>query len=200
MAATTRTRRTPPGAVPGVEAAAPLRTTYQVLELPHGKAAVAAVASDPDSGRTPAQLHDASLRLATDLYGSPVRLMVGVAFVAGALVVALVAYTQVTEQQRQLGVLKALGATPRRLRRIAVGETAFLTALGAPAASCCCWPTSRRRTSMPHEAGTWRGCCAHWPTTTAAPSSSSATTTGCARSPTVCCGSRTAHSGSSPRW
>lgn len=220
-------------AIPGVDAAAPLRTMYQILELPHGKAAVAAVASDPAGGlggpwaftagrapraddevavdavfadqhsltlgdrlpmlghpmrvvgltddtalfmtpllfttttgmdrmlratgttgavlvttsdpagvadrleaagftvRTPAQLHEASLQLATNIYGSPVRLMVGVAFAAGTLVVALVAYTQVTEQQRQLGVLKALGATPGRLRRIAVSETAVLTGLGA---------------------------------------------------------------------
>lgn len=34
---------------PGVTEAAPLRTMYQILELPHGKAAVAAVASDPTS-------------------------------------------------------------------------------------------------------------------------------------------------------
>lgn len=217
----------------GVIEAAPLRTMYQILELPHGKAAVAAVASDPTSGlggpwaftdgrapgaddeialdalfadqhgldlgdrlpmlghpmrivgltddtalfmtplvftttqgmdqmleatgttgavlvttsdpaavmqrlrtagftvRTPDQLRGASLRLATDIYGSPVRLMVAVAFVAGTLIVALVAYTRVTEQQRDLGVLKALGATPRRLRRTAVAETAVLTAFGA---------------------------------------------------------------------
>lgn len=221
---------------PGVTAAAPLRTMYQILDLPHGKAAVAAVAFDPASGlggpwaftagrgpltadevaidalwagqhnfaigdrlpilghpmrvvgltddtalfmtpllftttsgmdqmlratgttgavlvttshpdgvaqrlraagfsvRTPAQLHEASLRLATDIYGAPVRLMVGVAFAAGTLIVALVAYTRVTEQQRELGVLKALGATPGRLRRIAVAETAALTVLGTLAA------------------------------------------------------------------
>lgn len=218
---------------PGVTAAGALRTMYQILELPHGKAAVAAVASDPASGlggpwaftsgrapqatdevavdalwadqhglglgdrlpmlghpmtvvgltddtalfmtplvfttstgmdqmlrstgttgavllttpdrngvtqrlraagfsvRTPAQLHQASLRLATDIYGSPVRLMVAVAFAAGTLIVALVAYTRITEQQRDLGVLKALGATPNRLRRIAVTQTAVLTGLGA---------------------------------------------------------------------
>lgn len=216
----------------GVTAAAPLRTMYQILELPHGKAAVAAVAADPASGlggpwaftagrgpgtadevavdalwadqhglaigdqlpilghpmrvvgltddtdlfmtplvfttttgmdqmlratgttgavlvttddpggvavrlrdagytvHTPEALHDASLQLATDIYGTPVRLMVGVAFAAGTLIVALVAYTRVTEQQRDLGVLKALGATPKRLRRIAVAETAALTVLG----------------------------------------------------------------------
>lgn len=222
--------------IPGVTRAAPLRTLYQILEMPHGKAAVAAVAYDPTIGlggpwamadgrpprapdevavdalwaaqhevavgdrlpvlghpmrvvgltdgtalfmtpllfttttgmdrmlratgttgavlvsasdpaavasrlrdagwtvRTPDQLAEASLDLATDIYGSPVRLMVEVAFAAGTLIVALVAHTRVTEQQRDLGVLKALGASPARLRRIAVGETAALTVLGTLAA------------------------------------------------------------------
>jgi putative ABC transport system permease protein len=223
-------------AVDGVEQAAALRTMYQIVELPHGKAAVAAVASDPGTGlggpwaflsgraprtnqevtvdalfadqhglglgdrlpllghrmrivglsddtamfmtplvftttdamntmlrsadttgavlvrtdrtrspdavadrlrstgltvRTPAQLRAASLDLSTKIYGSPVRLMVAVAFAAGTLIVALVAHTRITEQQRDLGVLKALGATPRRLQRVAVAETVALTALGA---------------------------------------------------------------------
>jgi putative ABC transport system permease protein len=85
--------------------------------------------------RTPNQLHEAALTMATRIYGSPVRLMIGVAFVAGTLIVALVAHTRVTEQQRDLGILKALGATPGRLRGIALGETAALTALGAVAAA-----------------------------------------------------------------
>ncbi|WP_369826358.1 ABC transporter permease [Cellulomonas sp. PSBB021] len=221
---------------PGVAQTARLRTLYEILELPHGKAAVAAVAYEPASGlggpwdlaggrspatgneiavdalwaaqhevaigdrlpvlghpmrvvgltddtdlfmtplvfttmtgmdqmlratgstgavlvttadpqgvaarlegagytvRSPAQLHETSLRLATDIYGPPMRLMVGVAFAAGTLVVTLVAYTRISEQQRDLGVLKALGATPGRLRRIAVTETMALTALGTLAA------------------------------------------------------------------
>lgn len=220
-------------ATDGVTAAAGLRTMYQILELPHGKAAVAAVASDPSTGlggpwayrqgrapatgdevavdalfadqhdlgigdrmpllghrmrvvgltegtalfmtplvfttndamsrmlrspdttgavlvttpdpaavatrlreagltvRTPEQLGQASLTLATRIYGAPVRLMVAVAFAAGTLIVALVAYTRVAEQQRDLGVLKALGATPVHVGRIAVAETVVLTGLGA---------------------------------------------------------------------
>lgn len=84
--------------------------------------------------RTPDQLHRAALRLATRIFGTPVRLMVAVAFAAGTLIVALVAYTRVSEQQRDLGVLKALGATPRRIRRVAITETFALTVLGAAAA------------------------------------------------------------------
>ena len=80
--------------------------------------------------RTPEQLHQAALRLATKIYGAPVRLMVGVAFAAGTLIVALVAYTRVNEQQRDFGVLKALGATSGRVRGIAVTETVALTVLG----------------------------------------------------------------------
>lgn len=83
--------------------------------------------------RTPAQLHEAALRLATRIFGSPMRLMVAVAFAAGTLIVALVANSRLAEQQRDLGILKALGSTPRRVRRIAVAETIALAALGAGA-------------------------------------------------------------------
>lgn len=223
-------------AVPGVEEAAALRTRYLILELSHGKVAVAAVASDPASSlggpwafthgrapravdeiavdalladqhdvdvgdrlpvlghpmrvvgltdqtavfmtplvftasaamdrmlrsedttgsvvvrtadpdatskalrragftvRTPDQLRQASLAQATGIYGTPVRLMIGVAFIAGTLIVALVSYTRVVEEQRDLGVLKALGVTEARLRGIAVAQTATLTVLGALAA------------------------------------------------------------------
>ena len=62
-----------------------------------------------------------------------------------------------------------------------------------------CSPTSPPPTSTPPAAATSPGCCAGSPTRTAARSSSSATTTGCARSPTGSCGSRTARSASSPR-
>lgn len=86
------------------------------------------------SVRTVADLRDASLQVATRIYGGPVRLMVGVAFAAGVLIVALVAYTLVAEHRRDFGVLKALGATPGRLRRLALMQTMSLTALGAGAA------------------------------------------------------------------
>lgn len=220
------------GAIDGVDKVASLRTRYLILELPHGKAAVAAVASDPSSGlggpwklargrapeavdevavdvlfadqhglglgdrlpmlghpmrvvgltedtalfmtplvfttteamnemlrspdttgavlitaghpvtvsaslrragytvRTTDELRRASLTLATSIYGAPVRLMIVVAFIAGTLIVALVASTRVVEQQRDLGVLKALGAGERRISRVAVTETAILTGLG----------------------------------------------------------------------
>ena len=114
----------------------------QMLSSPGVSGAVLVQARDPDAVarrlaadgyvvRTPAQLHEASLDLATRIYGTPVRLMVGVAFAAGTLIIALVAYTRITEQHRDLGILKALGATPRNLRRVALVETASLAAMGA---------------------------------------------------------------------
>ncbi|HEX2896253.1 MAG TPA: ABC transporter permease [Marmoricola sp.] len=117
----------------------------QMLSASGTTGAVLVTAPDPNSVaerlraegltvRTPRQLHQASLQLATAIYGPPVRLMVGVAFAAGTLIVALVAYSRLAEQQRDLGVLKALGATPARLRNIALGETAALTVLGAATA------------------------------------------------------------------
>ena len=60
--------------------------------------------------------------------------MVGVAFVAGTLIVALVAYNRVTEQHRDLGVLKALGATPAPAAPDRRGRDAALTGAGALAA------------------------------------------------------------------
>lgn len=120
-------------------------TLTRLLRAPGTTGAVLVGTSDPagvaarlrsagHTVRSTAELHAASLRLATSIFGGPVRLMVGVGFVAGVLIVALVAHTLLTEQRRDLGVLKALGATPRRLRRVALTETAALTAAGAAAA------------------------------------------------------------------
>jgi putative ABC transport system permease protein len=81
--------------------------------------------------RTPGELHGAALRLATRVFGGPLQLMVAVAFIAGTLIVALVAHTVITEQRRDLGVLKALGASGPRLARVVITETAALTAAGA---------------------------------------------------------------------
>jgi len=79
------------------------------------------------------RLHDADLALATSIYGKPLKLMVGVGALAGTLVVALTAYTLVTEQRRDYGVIKALGASRGRLATLAVEQTVALTAIGAAA-------------------------------------------------------------------
>jgi putative ABC transport system permease protein len=76
------------------------------------------------------ELRQAGLALATQIYGTPLRLMVLVAFLAGTLVIALTAYTSVTERTREYGIVKAMGATRRRLTALAVVQTALLAFAG----------------------------------------------------------------------
>lgn len=83
--------------------------------------------------RSIGDLREAGLRLSTQIYGSPLRLMVAVAFLAGTLLVALSGYTVIIEHQRELGVLKALGATNRRLASLALTQTLTLAAAGGVA-------------------------------------------------------------------
>lgn len=80
-------------------------------------------------------LRSSSLELATKIYGTPLRLMIGVGFAAGTLVIALTAYTTIAERRRDYGIVKAIGATPVRLTAIALGQTLSLALLGALAAA-----------------------------------------------------------------
>lgn len=81
--------------------------------------------------RTPAELADAARELTTRIFGGPIRLMVAVAFAAGVLIVALVSYTIVAEHRRELGVLKAIGASSARLRLVTVRLTLGLSLFGS---------------------------------------------------------------------
>lgn len=71
-----------------------------------------------------------NLELATGIIGSPIRLMVAIGLVAGTLIIALTAYTVINERRREYGILKALGATRRRLVRLALAQTLSLAGLG----------------------------------------------------------------------
>ncbi|HEX4980646.1 MAG TPA: ABC transporter permease [Ilumatobacteraceae bacterium] len=82
-----------------------------------------------------AALRASSLALATKIYGTPMRLMVGVGFAAGTLVIALTSYTTVAERRREYGIVKAIGATPTRLTALALGQTLSLALIGAVAAA-----------------------------------------------------------------
>ena len=67
---------------------------------------------------------------ATGVFGSPVRLMVGIGLAAGTMIIALTAYTAIIEHRREYGIVKALGATRARLVILALGQTLTLAALG----------------------------------------------------------------------
>lgn len=70
------------------------------------------------------------LEFATGIFGSPVRLMVGIGLAAGTMIVALTAYTAVVERRREYGIAKAMGATRLFLVRIALAQTLTIAALG----------------------------------------------------------------------
>lgn len=77
------------------------------------------------------QIRSAALRLATRIYGTPMTLMVGVGLIAGTLVIALIAYTAVSERRREYGIVKAIGATGWHLARLAIAQTFGIAAAGA---------------------------------------------------------------------
>lgn len=59
-----------------------------------------------------------------------IRVVVGLSIVFGFLVVFLAMYTAVLERTREIGILKALGATPPFVLRLLLRETAVLGVLG----------------------------------------------------------------------
>jgi putative ABC transport system permease protein len=67
-------------------------------------------------------------RLFGRFFSAPVRLMAGIAFLVGILVVGLVIYTSTVEREREYGVLKALGSANRVLYA-AVAIQALLASL-----------------------------------------------------------------------
>jgi len=76
------------------------------------------------------QLAANDLQLATGIFGSPIRLMVGIGLVAGTLIIALTSYTAINERRREYGILKALGATRARLTQLALAQTFSMAGLG----------------------------------------------------------------------
>ncbi len=71
------------------------------------------------------------LKLLARYFSAPLRLMVGIAFLVGALVVGLVIYTATVERQREYGVLKAIGARPQRLYGLVAAQALITAGIGA---------------------------------------------------------------------
>jgi putative ABC transport system permease protein len=59
------------------------------------------------------------------------------------MMIALTAYTAILERRREYGIVKAMGATRRRLVGLAVAQTLTLAALAWWPAGCCSWPVER---------------------------------------------------------
>jgi putative ABC transport system permease protein len=71
-----------------------------------------------------------NVKFATGIFGSPLKLMVGIGLAAGTMIIALTAYTTILERRREYGIVKAMGATRRRLVELALVQTLTLAALG----------------------------------------------------------------------
>jgi ABC-type antimicrobial peptide transport system permease subunit len=69
------------------------------------------------------------LALFARFFAAPLKLMSGIAFLVGTLVVGLVTYTATIERQREYGVLKAVGAHNATLYAV-VTLQALIAALG----------------------------------------------------------------------
>ena len=74
-----------------------------------------------------------NLEFAVGIFGSPVRLMVGIGLAAGTMIIALTAYTAIIERRREYGIVKAMGGTRRRLVGLALAQTLALAAMGLAA-------------------------------------------------------------------
>lgn len=68
------------------------------------------------------------LKLFAKVFSAPLKLMVGIAFLVGTMIVGLVIYTITVERQREYGVIKAIGAANRVLYQVVLTQ-ALATAL-----------------------------------------------------------------------
>lgn len=71
------------------------------------------------------------LKLFAKVFSAPLRLMVGIAFLVGTMIVGLIIYTATVERQREYGVLKAIGAKNRVLYRVVLTQALVASLTGA---------------------------------------------------------------------
>ncbi|MEW5939921.1 MAG: ABC transporter permease [Chloroflexota bacterium] len=71
------------------------------------------------------------LKLFAKVFSAPLRLMVGIAFLVGTMIVGLIIYTATVERQREYGVIKAIGARNGFLYRIVLTQALFASVAGS---------------------------------------------------------------------
>jgi putative ABC transport system permease protein len=71
------------------------------------------------------------LRLFAKVFSAPLKLMVGIAFLVGTMIVGLIIYTATVERQREYGVIKAIGGKNRFLYQIVVTQALFASVAGS---------------------------------------------------------------------
>ncbi len=68
-----------------------------------------------------------------------VNIIIGIAVVIGFIVVTLAMYTAILERTREIGILKAIGASKRLVWTIVVRETLVISVLGILVGYCLSW-------------------------------------------------------------
>jgi putative ABC transport system permease protein len=76
------------------------------------------------------ELARADLKLMARAYSVPLRVMRAVAFAIGSLVIALTVYAAVMDRRREYGIVKAMGASGRRLLTLAMHQTLIIAGIG----------------------------------------------------------------------
>ena len=71
------------------------------------------------------------LKLFAKVFSAPLKLMVGIAFLVGTMIVGLIIYTATVERQREYGVIKAIGAKNRFLYQIVLTQALFASVTGS---------------------------------------------------------------------
>ncbi len=71
------------------------------------------------------------LKLFAKVFSAPLKLMVGIAFLVGTMIVGLIIYTATVERQREYGVIKAIGASNAVLYRVVTVQAMVAALVGA---------------------------------------------------------------------
>jgi putative ABC transport system permease protein len=109
---------------------APGTTSFVLVGTAHPSVVADRLRAQGLSVLTRQQIAGNDRTLYVGIFGSPLRLMVGVAFVVGALVVALTVYASVAERRREYGIVKAIGASGWTITGIVLRQTLVLSAIG----------------------------------------------------------------------
>ncbi len=71
------------------------------------------------------------LKLFAKVFSAPLKLMVGIAFLVGTMIVGLIIYTATVERQREYGVIKAIGGKNRFLYQVVLTQALFASIAGS---------------------------------------------------------------------
>ncbi|HUM67257.1 MAG TPA: ABC transporter permease, partial [Chloroflexota bacterium] len=109
--------------------------SYHLLRLPEGVNPAAAITiierEVPGiAALTPADIAAADQRVLATVMATPLNVMIFIGVVIGVAVMGLTAYTAVTDQMREYGVLKAIGVGGRRLAWLVTAETLYRAVMG----------------------------------------------------------------------